>query len=87
MRTKALLIFILVTTAILARAQQDFSTVEIKTIHVAGNIYMLTGSGGNIGLSAGPDGLLLVDDQFAPLAGKIAAAVKELSPGKIKFVL
>jgi cyclase len=87
MRTKALLISILVTTAILARAQQDFSTVEIKTIHVAGNIYMLTGSGGNIGVSAGPDGLLLVDDQFAPLAGKIAAAVKELSPGKIKFVL
>ncbi len=87
MKTKALLTFMLLTVPILAPAQQDFSKVEVKTIHVAGNIYMLTGSGGNIGVSAGPDGLLLVDDQFAPLAGKIAAAVKELSPGKLKFVL
>jgi glyoxylase-like metal-dependent hydrolase (beta-lactamase superfamily II) len=87
MKTKALLTFILLTGPALAPAQPDFSKVEVKTIHVAGNIYMLTGSGGNIGVSAGSDGLLLVDDQFAPLAGKIAAAVKELSPGKLKFVL
>ena len=71
----------------LAHAQQDFSKVEIKTIHVAGNVYMLQGAGGNIGVSAGLDGLLIVDDQFAPLAGKIEAALKQLNPGKLKFVL
>ncbi len=71
----------------LLRAQQDFSTVEVKAVHVSGNVYMLTGSGGNIGVSAGPDGVLIVDDQFAPLAGKIAGALKELNPGPLKFVL
>jgi glyoxylase-like metal-dependent hydrolase (beta-lactamase superfamily II) len=67
--------------------QQDFSNVEIKATHVAGKIYMLTGAGGNIGVSAGPDGILIVDDQFAPLAPKIEAALKQLNPGKLKFVL
>src|SRR5678816_4038209 len=67
--------------------QQDFSNVEIKAIHVAKNIYMLQGAGGNIGVSVGPDGILIVDDQFAPLAAKIEAALKELNPGKLKFVL
>ncbi|HUR45859.1 MAG TPA: MBL fold metallo-hydrolase [Candidatus Saccharimonadales bacterium] len=73
--------------AAMASAQQDFSRVEIKTIHVAKNIYMLQGAGGNIGVSVGPDGILIVDDQFAPLAEKIEAALKELNPGKLKFVL
>ena len=68
-------------------AQQDFSQVEIKTVHVAKNIYMLQGSGGNIGVSVGPDGILIVDDQFAPLAEKIEAALKQLNPGELKFVL
>src|SRR3954465_2303635 len=73
--------------ATLASAQQDFSKVEIKSIHVAKNIYMLQGAGGNIGVSVGPDGILIVDDQFAPLAAKIEAALKQLNPGKLKFVL
>src|SRR3954466_10845298 len=68
-------------------AQQDFSKVQIKATHVASNIFMLEGSGGNIGVSVGPDGILIVDDQFAPLAEKISAALKELNPGKLKFVL
>ncbi len=72
----------------LAFAQgQDFSKVQIKASKVAGNIYMLEGAGGNIGVSVGPDGLLIVDDQFAPLADKIKAALKELSQGKLKFVI
>ena len=70
-----------------ASAQRDFSGVEIKSTHVAGNIYMLEGSGGNIGVSAGPDGILIVDDQFAPLADKIRAALAKLGPGKLQFVL
>src|SRR5215510_8153819 len=69
------------------RAQQDFSSVEVKATHVAGNIYMLTGAGGNIGVSVGPDGILIVDDQFAPLAPKIKAALKELGQGKLKFII
>jgi len=67
--------------------QQDFSKVEIKVEHVAGKVYMLTGSGGNIGVSVGEDGLLIVDDQYAPLADKIRAALKGLGEGKLKFVL
>jgi len=67
--------------------QRDFSKVEIKVTAVAGNIHMLEGSGGNIGVSTGPDGALIVDDQFAPLAEKISAAVEKLESGPIKFVL
>jgi cyclase len=68
-------------------AQQDLSQVEIKTTAAAGSVHMLEGRGGNIGVSAGPDGILIVDDQFAPLAGKIKAALEKLGPGKLRFVL
>jgi len=67
--------------------QQDFSGVQIKATHVAGNIHMLEGAGGNIGVSVGADGILIVDDQFAPLADKIRAALKQLGEGKLRFVL
>ena len=66
---------------------QDFSKVEIKATRVSGAVYMLEGSGGNIGASVGPDGILIVDDQFAPLADKIKIALKTLGEGKLKFVL
>ena len=87
MKTKSILAAALLGLALTARAQQDFSGVEINVSHVAGNVYMLTGAGGNIGVSAGPDGVLIVDDQFAPLAPRIEAALKQLNPGKLKFVL
>jgi glyoxylase-like metal-dependent hydrolase (beta-lactamase superfamily II) len=77
----------LFTVAFAAVQQRDFSQVTIKTTPVAGNVYMLEGSGGNIGVSAGPDGVLIVDDQFAPLAEKIRAAVKGINPGALRFVL
>jgi cyclase len=70
-----------------AFAQQDFSKVEIKTIHVAKNVYMLQGAGGNIGVSVGEDGTLIVDDQFAPLSEKILDALKKLNPNKPRYVL
>ena len=73
--------------AVPALAQQDFSKVEMKVVPVSGNIYMLQGAGGNIGVSAGPDGILIVDDQYAPLAEKIRAALKGINPGKLKFVV
>jgi cyclase len=65
----------------------DFSKVEVKATKVAGNVYMLQGAGGNIGVSVGEDGILIVDDQFAPLAEKIRAALKGLGDGKLRFVL
>ena len=80
-------IMIICLCAIPSSAQQDFSKVEIKATKVAGNIYMLEGSGGNIGVSVGPDGILIVDDQYAPLADKIKAALKTLGEGKLKFIL
>lgn len=82
------LAILLISLSSLNQAQaQDFSKVEIKATKVAGNVYMLEGSGGNIGVSVGPDGILIVDDQFAPLADKIKAALKTLGEGKLKFVL
>ena len=77
----------LLTLSVLAVAQDDFSKVEIKATKISGNVYMLEGSGGNIGVSVGTDGILIVDDQFAPLAEKIRAALKTLGDGKLKFIL
>src|SRR5258705_8486485 len=71
----------------IARPQGDMSKVEIKSSPVAGNVYMLQGSGGNIGVSVGTDGTLIVDDEFAPLADKIRAALKKLGEGKLRYVL
>lgn len=70
-----------------AQAQQNFDNVQIKPQHVNGKVHMLEGSGGNIGVSVGDDGLLIVDDQYAPLADKIKAALKGLSAGNLKFLL
>jgi glyoxylase-like metal-dependent hydrolase (beta-lactamase superfamily II) len=67
--------------------QQDFSQVAIGTEPVAEGLYMLTGFGGNIGVSAGPDGVILIDDQFADLVDKIRGAVAEISPQEIRLVL
>ena len=68
-------------------AQQDFSKVEIKAQKVSGNIYLLTGAGGNIGVSVGDDGIVIVDDQFAPLAEKIRAALKGITDKPVRFVI
>jgi glyoxylase-like metal-dependent hydrolase (beta-lactamase superfamily II) len=68
-------------------AQTDFSDVEIKSTKVAEGIYMLQGAGGNIGVSIGADGVILIDDQFAPLSEKIRAAVSEIRQGQVRFVL
>jgi glyoxylase-like metal-dependent hydrolase (beta-lactamase superfamily II) len=68
-------------------AQQDFTDVQIKTIPVAGKVYMLEGSGGNIGVSVGSGGVLIVDDQYAPLSEKIAEALAKLGDRKPKFIL
>jgi cyclase len=68
---------------------QDFSKVQIKVTKVSGNIYMLEGSGGNIAASVGDDGIVIVDDQYAPLADKIAAALKNIgaTDKPVRFVI
>ena len=66
--------------------EPDFDQVEIETIPVTEDIFMLTGEGGNIGVSVGEDGVLLIDDQYAPLTDKIEAAIDEISDGSIKFL-
>ncbi len=70
-----------------AAQEEDFSKVTVKTTPVAGSVSMLQGEGGNIGVLVGPEGVLLVDDEFAPLVPKIEAAVKQLSPKPIRFVV
>lgn len=70
-----------------ALAGQDFDDVEITTELVAPSIYMLQGSGGNIGVSVGDDGVLVVDDQFAPLTERITAAIGALTDGRVEYVV
>ena len=66
---------------------RDFSKVQIKVQKIAGTVYMLQGAGGNIGVSVGEDGIVIVDDQFAPLAEKIQAALKGITDKPVRFVL
>ena len=68
-------------------AQPDFSEVEISTHHVAGTVHYLAGRGGNIGLSIGDEGVVMIDDQFAPLSDRIHAAVEGISNGDIRFLI
>ena len=71
--------------------EQDFSKIQSRITKVAGNVYMIDGTGGfaggNIGVSVGEDGILIVDDQYAPLADKIQAALKGVTDKPVRFVL
>jgi glyoxylase-like metal-dependent hydrolase (beta-lactamase superfamily II) len=89
MKTKAFFLSALLLVAVAASAQnqQDFSKVEIKTTRITDKFYTLEGQGGMIGALVGPDGVFLVDTQFAPLSEKIAAAVKKISSSPIKFIV
>jgi len=66
---------------------QNFDTVQIKTTKLTESIYMLEGSGGNIGVLIGNDGIIIIDDQFAPLTEKIKAALSKISNKPVKFVV
>lgn len=83
----AVLIAGLAIAAAIGAQTQDFSKVEIKTEPLASGVYMLTGAGGNIGLSVGSDGAFIIDDQYAPLTDKIAAAIKAVSDKPVRFVV
>jgi len=74
--------------AVLSLAQdRDFSKVQIKVTKVAGTVYMLEGAGGNIGASIGEDGIVVVDDQYAPLADKIQDALKGITDKPVRFII
>lgn len=89
MRKSFLLALLLVAAPAFAQQEPDWSKVEIKATKVSGNIYMLEGDGGNIAASVGEDGIVIVDDQFAPLAEKIQAALKSLgiTDKPVRFVI
>jgi cyclase len=71
----------------IALAQQDFSSVEVQTIPVAEDLYMLVGAGGNMSLSVGSDGAFLVDDEYAPMSAKILAAIHRVTDSDVKFIV
>jgi cyclase len=80
-------VFLFFSLSITAQDNQDFSKVQMKVTKVSGNVYMLEGEGGNIGASVGEDGIVIVDDQFAPLADKIKAALKDIIDKPVRFVI
>jgi cyclase len=65
----------------------NLNNVEIKATKITNNFYTLEGSGGTIGVLIGPDGVMMVDSQFAPLSDKIVAAIKGISNGNIRFLI
>jgi len=88
MRRAGILAFaITVAAAVVFSQDEDFSKVQIKVTKVAGTVYMLEGAGGNIGAWVGEDGIVIVDDQYAPLADKIEAALKGVTDNKIRFII
>jgi glyoxylase-like metal-dependent hydrolase (beta-lactamase superfamily II) len=66
---------------------QDFSKAEVTATKLTDTVYMLTGYGGNLGVSVGPDAVFVIDDQYAPMSEKITAAIAKLSPKPVKFIL
>ncbi len=84
---RILAVSVAVLFASAASAQQDFSKVEIQTEKLSDTVYMMTGSGGNLGVSVGEDAVFVIDDQFAPLTPKIQAAIAKLSSKPVQFVL
>ena len=78
----------LTATAVFAQAQTDYSKIQIKANKLADNLYTLDGAGGTIGVLTGPEGVFMVDSQFAPLSEKIAATIKQISGGQpIRFLI
>ena len=74
-------------TAAPVGAQVNYDTVRVRTVPVSGNVYMLQGVGGNIGLAVGDDAVFVVDDQYAPLTRKILDAIAAITPKPVRFVL
>ncbi len=83
MKRLGLVLFLLAGSPI----QAEFEDVVITATHVAGSVHMLEGRGGNLAVTAGEDGVILVDDQYAPLTDRILAAIGEISSEPVRFVI
>jgi cyclase len=87
-RTFPPLLAFLLTASLALAQEEDFSKTQIKVTKVAGSVYMLEGAdAGNIGASIGEDGIVIVDDQYAPLADKIQAALKGITDKPVRFII
>lgn len=84
---KKTIIILLSVLSVISVFGQDFANVEITSEQVRDNIHVLFGRGGNIGVLAGEDGFVLVDDQFAPLSYKIRTALSRIGPGEVTFTI
>ena len=84
---RMILVLLVVSCAWLAEAQEDWDAVEVQVVSVAEGVHALVGRGGNIGVSVGEDGTILIDDQFAPLTDKILAAVRTITADPVRFVV
>lgn len=84
-RSFAILLSLVLTLPVIA--QQNWDSIQVTSQRVKGNIYMLTGSGGNIGVLTGEDGVVMIDDQFLQLGKKIQAAIASLDKGPIRFTI
>ncbi len=87
MLKKIISVFLLSAILTMPVQAQDFSGVEIESVRINDNFYVLYGSGGNIGVFAGEDGLIMIDSQFAPLSERITDAIARISGNDIKFVI
>jgi glyoxylase-like metal-dependent hydrolase (beta-lactamase superfamily II) len=83
---RILFLFLVVSTCAFAQ-DRDWSKVEMKVQKVAGNVYLIQGVGGNIGVSVGDDGVLVIDDEYAPLAPKIKEAIKSITDKPVRWIL
>jgi cyclase len=86
-KTSLLSTGLLLALAFAPAQDEDFSKVQMKVTQVAGSVYMVEGAGGNIGASVGDDGIVIVDDQYAPLAEKIQAALKGITDKPVRFII
>jgi len=77
----------LLVSARLGAQQANFDAVQVRVLKAQGNIYMLTGAGGNVTVQAGSDGVLVVDTQFAGMSEKLLAAIRTISTGPIRYII
>jgi glyoxylase-like metal-dependent hydrolase (beta-lactamase superfamily II) len=77
----------LIVSARVGAQQQDFNAVQVRVLKAQGNIYMLTGAGGNVTVQAGSDGVLVVDTQYAEMSQKLLAAIRGISTGPIRYII
>jgi glyoxylase-like metal-dependent hydrolase (beta-lactamase superfamily II) len=78
---------LLVSARLGAQQPQNFDAVQVRVLKAQGNIYMLTGAGGNVTVQAGSDGVLVVDTQYAGMSQKLLAAIRTLSTGPIRYII